>query len=79
MKYFVVVLPTDKDKAVNRQILEFEDYESAKQSFHFNCGKYFKNDSLLKASVCILDDLCNQIEHDSWDSTLPKAQEQATE
>lgn len=65
-KYYVIVLPMATDGSVNRQIYEFEDYESAKQSYHANCGKYFKSSTLKQCSVCILDDLCATLVSDFW-------------
>lgn len=70
MKYFVIVLPMAKDGTVNRQMYAFDDFESAKQSFHSNCAKYFKADALIKASVCILTENCVEVMNDIWDSGL---------
>ena len=67
MNYYVLVLPMDLNGTVNRQIYSFADYASAKQSFHTNCGKYFKNETLLMASVCIIDDFCNNLLSDFWE------------
>lgn len=66
MNYYVIVLPMAMDGSVNRQIYAFTDFKSAKQAFHFNCGKYFNTETLKMASVCIIDDLANQLMTDSW-------------
>ena len=67
MNYYVIVLPMAKDGKVNRQILEFTDYDSAKAGFHGQCAKYFGNETLKKAWVCIIDELCNRLDNDYWE------------
>lgn len=69
MNYYVIVLPMTNDGTVNRQILAFTDFESAKQSFHFQCGKYFNAETVKMVSVCVIDDLSNQLLSDSWQRT----------
>lgn len=66
MNYYVIVLPMALDGSVNRQMYAYADYEEAKQAFHFNCGKYFKNASLKQASVVVIDDLTNKLMDDYW-------------
>jgi len=67
MNYFLVVLPKALDGSINRQLYAFTDIDSARQSFHAQCSKYFNNPNLVSASVCMLDEKSNKLMHDYWE------------